>query len=86
MAICKRCNGEMREVDSCINRIITINGVQYVPIPYGKEETRIEFSIYSTRCHDCNVAIGGVHHVGCDVEECPACHEQLIGCDCEIEN
>jgi len=33
-------------------------------------------------CRDCGVRIGGYHHRGCDTEECPKCHLQLIGCDC----
>jgi hypothetical protein len=34
------------------------------------------------RCHDCNVQIGGFHHPGCDMEECPRCYGQLISCGC----
>ena len=31
-------------------------------------------------CHDCGCAAGELHLVGCDVEECPKCHEQAIMC------
>jgi 5-methylcytosine-specific restriction endonuclease McrA len=31
-------------------------------------------------CHDCGTPIGGRHHYGCDVEECPH-HRQAITCD-----
>jgi len=34
------------------------------------------------RCHDCGAKDGHFHHPGCDWEECPRCHGQLIGCDC----
>lgn len=34
------------------------------------------------KCHDCNVNIGKQHLPGCDMEECPFCHQQLISCDC----
>ena len=34
------------------------------------------------RCHDCGVKIGEFHKLGCDMEECPFCHHQLISCDC----
>jgi hypothetical protein len=38
------------------------------------------------RCHDCNAGAGGYHHPGCDAEECPSCHGQLISCSCmELE-
>jgi hypothetical protein len=33
-------------------------------------------------CPDCGVAPGETHDRGCDVEECPVCHRQLITCDC----
>jgi len=33
-------------------------------------------------CGDCGVAPGALHVRGCDVERCPFCGRQLIGCDC----
>lgn len=36
------------------------------------------------RCPDCNVSKGGYHHPGCDNEECPNCHLQLISCPCMV--
>ncbi len=33
-------------------------------------------------CHDCNAEPGQFHDPGCDMEECPFCHNQLISCDC----
>jgi hypothetical protein len=32
-------------------------------------------------CHDCGVERGELHTKGCDVEQCPECHTQLISCD-----
>jgi hypothetical protein len=34
-------------------------------------------------CHDCAAVSGEFHVPGCDVERCPACGGQAIGCDCE---
>ena len=39
-------------------------------------------TLRSTYCHDCGVAYGDLHTFGCDMEECPFCLQQLIGCDC----
>jgi hypothetical protein len=33
-------------------------------------------------CHDCGVVKGQCHVEGCDVEECPKCRGQLLGCSC----
>lgn len=42
-----------------------------------------ENKIKEIRCHDCNCLLGEKHYDGCDVEECPFCHSQLISCDCK---
>jgi len=36
----------------------------------------------SWNCHDCGVEEGQIHKYGCDMEECPFCHKQLLGCGC----
>lgn len=33
-------------------------------------------------CHDCGVEEGQLHVYGCDMERCPFCGRQLIGCGC----
>lgn len=33
-------------------------------------------------CHDCDVLEGQIHRMGCDMECCPFCGDQLISCDC----
>ena len=37
------------------------------------------------KCGDCGVAEGELHQRGCDMERCPFCGHQLIGCDCCYE-
>lgn len=30
------------------------------------------------RCPDCGAKAGGFHHFGCDIENCPVCHGQML--------
>lgn len=39
----------------------------------------------SDRCGDCNVARGGYHHLGCDMQRCPVCRGQLLSCGCHFD-
>lgn len=84
MAICDFCGQEMAAVSGCVKVDVVIDffdgQLTLPPIPYGQEQERIGFSLRDPRCHDCGCLVGSFHHPGCDVEECPLCHEQLIGC------
>jgi len=82
-SVCKDCHQEKAPTKGCLVEELEINGKVYKRIPAGYEE--IPFIYEDGICHDCNAGFGQYHHCGCDCEECPACHEQLIGCDCEIE-
>jgi len=37
------------------------------------------------KCHDCVSSEGEYHSFGCDMETCPFCGNQLIGCHCCYE-
>jgi hypothetical protein len=79
-AICQRCDQRMGLVDSC-----TDSGSW----PYGRSVGEFPAEL-PKRCHDCNVAIGGHHHFGCDLAHCVRCGTQSFGmegaCDCAIED
>jgi hypothetical protein len=49
-------------------------------IKYGSEVD--DWNAADQPCHDCRVFNGEFHVPGCDVEECPNCHEQFLTCDC----
>lgn len=76
MAVCRICGREMLETDSCDYEELILKGVHYRPLPWEGPG----------RCPDCNVALGGFHHPGCDREICPRCGGQLITCGCLKED
>jgi len=84
MAICKFCEKDMLEVDSCILIPVTHNGKDYEPLKFGEDGK--EGWAKNGKCPDCGIKLGGYHHSGCDVEVCPICHGQLISCGCIDEN
>lgn len=53
-------------------------------IRYGDEHS--DWHAETIPCHDCRVLKGEFHVPGCDVEECPVCGGQLLGCDCDFED
>ncbi len=85
MAACTWCRKDMLKTDSCNKvgvEIPTAPDGLMDQVPYGKEVKYWEDRPPPERCHDCNCAVGGFHHPGCDMEQCPKCSSQLIGCGC----
>ena len=89
MAICKVCQREMNEADGCIVEPIRTEDGLLNPIPFGSELDPIQSTTRKNgtprRCDDCGATPGNHHHPGCDIEECPRCHGQLLSCDCVVE-
>ena len=89
MAVCKHCDQEMTGGVPCVATPVPLKtdwqtGDHFdpprvvQPVRYG-DETR---GGRDAPCHDCGTPPGGFHHPGCDWEECPACHGQIISCGC----
>lgn len=76
MAVCTYCNQEMEDSLGCTE--LTYDDMldgEKARIPYPVDE--------SAKCHDCGVPPDSLHHPGCDMEVCPQCKGQAIGCDCQ---
>jgi len=82
MAVCPLCRGEMTAGISCNGDALCIGGKIYEPLPWGGERRLLRPPGNLPACPDCGTPAGGIHHHGCDQEECPACRGQAIGCDC----
>jgi hypothetical protein len=63
---------------------LTLEGKSFARIPYGAESD--DWGANEHPCGDCKVFKAELHVPGCDVEECPACREQLITCDCTFDS
>jgi len=85
MAICKYCELEMNEADGCVKLPLKTADGDLESVLYGTE-IGVLSETPDHRCHDCGALPGHYHHPGCDWEQCPRCHEQLIGCDCVEED
>ncbi len=82
--ICPFCNQDMRDAESCGGPMIQVAGQVYERVRFGQESGNRweEFDF----CPDCGVSHGGLHHPGCDIEECPRCRRQYLSCDCGAED
>lgn len=62
-------------------QLIEKNGQQHPRVRYGEEAD--DWGADKQPCHDCAVIKGQFHVEGCDVERCPVCGAQAMGCDCD---
>ncbi len=83
MAICALCGNEMRSGRSCTQVALHVGGLRYDLSPFGSETCPSPSR--ATRCGDCGVERGGLHHLGCDLQPCPRCRGQLLSCGCRFD-
>lgn len=61
-----------------------IGGKSYPRVVYGDELG--DWGAERGPCHDCGAINGQFHVAGCDVEQCPKCGGQSIGCMCSDDD
>ena len=81
MAICDLCKEEMTAGASCVVDAVEIRSRRWTFAPFGSERGWPK-PRPGELCPDCGVRAGGMHHVGCDLQTCPACGGQFISCGC----
>ena len=79
---CQYCGRNMAASVPCTVATLTIGGEVYERVVFGQEEDQGPYSF--SRCPDCAAPLGGLHHLGCDWEQCPRCGGQLLGCGCDV--
>ena len=88
---CAGCKQPIGTTDGCTDTMYpyVIDGsVRWLkPLPFGNLlEDWGSPEPADARCHDCGVAVGHVHHWGCDWAKCPNCEMQLLGCACDMRS
>ena len=82
---CSACRQPEEPLRGCKASHVLIDGVKYQRIKAGDEVLYAGADTSDDVTCSCNVGMGQYHHWDCDVEECPACHEEIDECGCSVE-
>ena len=73
--------GSRREIDEAQrSRAYRIAGEPLARVSFGSEQKSLGQG--RERCPDCGATRGEYHVPGCEHEQCPACGDRVISCDC----
>jgi hypothetical protein len=75
--LCPVCGQDPATAETCVSGD---NTYRYGREPFWEEEGA-DYSPLD-RCADCGVAVGWLHHPGCDIAVCESCDRQALMCDC----
>ncbi len=75
MALISCCNKEI--IETCNLKVLTNTNNDEIT----RNSTFFDERIYCYYCGILNKK-GNLHHLGCPIEQCPICSNQLISCDC----
>jgi hypothetical protein len=77
-AVCQWCDrGYRPALKGCLG-VFVFDGERLERIPFNDEDA-------DTRCPDCGVGVGQLHHGHCTEEECASCGALMDSCSCDPE-
>src|SRR5947208_13899341 len=73
--VCHRGRKEDSLFNTCKVKMVQVNGKLHRRTTHHEDR--------DDPCDVCGVFPGGIHHLGCDIEECPVCGNRFTVCECD---